>query len=270
MPILHRCPLDVSARDVFGARCRSDRRHNHTTPRPRHARPPVWRACASMAPTGTQIARDDVLRSLVLRECARDGDGRRHRTASATSTSPRTACVDGSTVTTSRCAPQSTREARCARQRSRADVRAQEHALASFQLWTCREGCAKEAQNKLLPGIARLRGLRSPHHRRVRQKRSTLRSAVCSLLFARCRKVIPDRDLCGDSRLTVLRLLSPKHDHNSSKSRSFNANVYLRRIFSSAVHSKLFARPIVARAETKSLLWVVDLGRCRTPSQVNI
>ena len=79
MPILHRCPLDVSARDVFGARCRSDRRHNHTTPRPRHARPPVWRACASMAPTGTQTARDDVLRTLVLRECACDGDG--HRTA---------------------------------------------------------------------------------------------------------------------------------------------------------------------------------------------
>ena len=60
-------------------RCRSDRRHNHTTPRPRHARPPVWRACASMAPTGTQTARDDVLRTLVLRECACDGDG--HRTA---------------------------------------------------------------------------------------------------------------------------------------------------------------------------------------------
>ena len=184
MPILHRCPLDVSARDVFGARCRSDRRHNHTTPRPRHARPPVWRACASMAPTGTQTARDDVLRTLVLRECACDGDG--HRTARISDADVAEDSVRRRvTVTRGRVARRRARARHGARDSAPVPTYAQEHALASFQLWTCREGCAKEAQNKLLPGIARLRGLRSPHHRRVRQKRSTLRSAVCSLLFAR-------------------------------------------------------------------------------------
>ena len=180
MPILHRCPLDVSARDVFGARCRSDRRHNHTTPRPRHARPPVWRACASMAPTGTQTARDDVLRTLVLRECACDGDG--HRTARISDVDVAEDSVRRRVTVT---------RGRVARRRARARHGARDSApVPTYAHRSTRSphsssgpagnGCAKEVQIRLLPRIARLRGLRSPHQRRRHQKQSILRLAVCS------------------------------------------------------------------------------------------
>ena len=95
MPILHRCPLDVSARDVFGARCRSDRRHNHTTPgRGTRARPSgelarVWRLQAHKPHAMTWCARSCYASAPVTVMAI-------ERLASATPTSPRTACVDGS------------------------------------------------------------------------------------------------------------------------------------------------------------------------------
>ena len=73
-PVIELAPMLAA---VNAARC--DAAESAHSTHPTRPGPPVWRPCAGMAPTGTQSARDDVLRTLVLRDCACDGDG--HRTA---------------------------------------------------------------------------------------------------------------------------------------------------------------------------------------------
>ena len=98
-------------------------------------------------------------------------------------------------------------------------------------------GVLQSAKNGPFLRIGRLCALGAQKWRRRAPKRVILRLGACSSLYAQCIKVIRPRDLYGDPRLNIRRLLFPELDFALGKLNGKSTKVCLGCRLSRAVQS---------------------------------